>query len=179
MSLSNSQQAVLRGMGIGMLSTIVLITCGALLNPFGYADPLPLLHRISIAASSGALLAVCLAASIGRLAKHRFLTPEDVDGGGAHSGTARAQRLQAMLQNTLEQSVLAFLVYLVWAIRMPATTLSVLPIAAGAFFLGRILFFAGYEKGAASRALGFALSFYPSVGLLLCIVASEAAGWFQ
>ena len=49
----------------------------------------------------------CLAINIGLLARHRFFTPDDIDGGGLTPGTATAHILQSMLQNTLEQSVLA------------------------------------------------------------------------
>jgi hypothetical protein len=62
--------------------------------------------------------------------------------------------LQTLLQNTLEQSLIALLVYLGWALTMPATWLSVVPVAAMAFAIGRILFFLGYEKGAPSPSPG-------------------------
>ena len=39
------------------------------------------------------------------------------------------------------------------------------------FLLGRVLFFAGYAGGAPRRALGFALTFYPTVTLLLGALA--------
>jgi len=75
------------------------------------------------------------------------------------------------LQNTLEQSCLAVPVYIATAIVAPATVLSVVPAAAAMFFVGRLLFFAGYANGAPSRAYGFALTFYPTVLLLLLLVA--------
>ena len=51
---------------------------------------------------------------------------------------------------------------------MPASTLSTVPLAALAFAIGRVLFFRGYGDGARARALGFALTFYPSLAMLLC-----------
>jgi hypothetical protein len=42
-----------------------------------------------------------------------------------------------------------------------------LPAAAILFLIGRILFFLGYAEGAASRAFGFALTFYPTLMLLV------------
>ncbi len=179
MSLSEVQQGVLRGMIVGAVASAVLIACGALLNPAGYPLQLPLQHRFSIAAAGGAVLAFCLAVAIARLARHRFFSTQDIEGRGLHPGSLRAALLQALLQNTLEQSVLAFLVYLAWAARMPATTLSVIPLAAAAFFVGRVLFFAGYEKGPAARSLGFTLSFYPTIGMLACIIGVEVWGWFN
>ena len=112
------------------------------------------------------VLAVLVAASIGRLAKHRFFTAADIDGGGMSEGSERARVLQSLLQNTLEQALLAVLVWGGWALLAPASWLSVVPLAALSFALGRVLFFAGYAQGAPARALGFTLSFYPTMAML-------------
>tara|TARA_B100000700_G_C14671565_1_gene681045 strand:- start:333 stop:662 length:330 start_codon:yes stop_codon:yes gene_type:complete len=53
----------------------------------------------------------------------------------------RAKLLQALLQNTLEQTVLATIVYHVWAILMPKEWHLVIPLAALSFVIGRNLFF--------------------------------------
>jgi uncharacterized membrane protein YecN with MAPEG domain len=108
--------------------------------------------------------------TIGRLAKHRFFTPEDIDGGGFSDDSEQARSLQSLLQNTLEQFCIASSVYLAWAVVMPGQTLSVVPLSAIAFCVGRVLFFAGIKGGAPSRALGFALTFYPSVATLICML---------
>ena len=42
--------------------------------------------------------------------------------------------------------------------------------AALLFLIGRILFSRGYERGASARAVGFGLTFYPSV-LMLAVAA--------
>jgi hypothetical protein len=97
------------------------------------------------------------------LAKHRFFTPEDINGSALTEGTSRAKLLQALLQNTLEQLVLASSVYVSCSFIYPARCLVAIPAAAAMFFVGRILFFAGYSGGAPSRAFGFALTFYPTV----------------
>jgi hypothetical protein len=110
-----------------------------------------------------ALLVVTLAVNIALLARHRFFTPEDIDGGGLTEGTPRAQVLQSTLQNTLEQMVLAFAVHMVWAAAMPLEWQGAIPAAAVLFFVGRILFWRGYARGAPAPALGFALTFYPTL----------------
>ena len=170
MALTQKQRGVLLGMGVGLLSAIALIGIGAMTNPFGFDEDMGMASRIAVAIQCCALLCVFLVVSVGRLAGHRFFTPEDVDAGAAQGGSDRAHVLQSMLQNTLEQTVIASMVYMAWAVVMPAEWLSVVPMAAILFALGRILFFAGYEKGAPSRAFGFALGFYSSVGMLLCVV---------
>jgi hypothetical protein len=170
MSLTEKQVGVLKGMMVGASIAACIVIFGSYLNPFDYSESLNEVDRLSIAVSSCVIPTVFLGASIGRLAKHRFFTPEDIDGGGLSTGTQQANVLQSLLQNTIEQSLLATLVYFAWSIVMPATWLSVVPIAALSFGVGRLLFFRGYKGGAASRAIGFTLSFYPSIIMLIGIV---------
>lgn len=170
MALNIKQKGVLRGMAVGVVIAITLIVVGIVVNPFAYSPGLDLGSRIAVAIQWSLLPAICLAVSVGRLAKHRFFTPEDIDGSSATEGTQHAKVLQSLIQNTLEQSLLAALIYLAWSVMMPANWLSVVPLAAIAFAVGRVLFFVGYGKGAPSRAIGFTLAFYPSVGMLICLV---------
>jgi uncharacterized protein involved in response to NO len=41
------------------------------------------------------------------------------------------------------------------------------PVLAALFCAGRLLFWLGYERGAAARAVGFGLTFYPSLAVLI------------
>lgn len=132
-------------------------------------------ERIAFALRADAFLALWLAISVGLLARHRFFTPEDIDGGGLIPGTETANILQATLQNTLEQTVLAVLVHLAWAALMPISWMSAIPAAVVLFWGGRVLFVRGYRGGAPSRAVGFALTYYPSV-LMLVLVIGAAVG---
>jgi hypothetical protein len=117
-------------MALGVLASIILIAVGATLNPFDYTENVTHSDRISIAVQSGILIAFCLAITIGRLAKHRSFSTEDIDGSGLTDGSSKAKVLQSLLQNTIEQSILAILVYMAWAVIMPASWLSVIPLAA-------------------------------------------------
>ena len=158
-----------RGVAIGAL-TALAVTLAALAGA-AYWLPLPqsetmLPGRLRLFTLCSLAPALALAVAIARLARHRFCTPEDIDGSGLSAGSNRAKVLQALLQNTLEQSVLAWPVYGWWALAGPATTLAVVPVAATLFVLGRMLFFARYSRGAAGRAPGFGLTFYPTVVLL-------------
>ncbi len=168
MPLTENQQGVLKGMVGGMLFCVALITYGVLVNPLGYSPSMSLTQACSVALAAASVPASFLAISIARMAMHRFFTPEDIDAVGESAGTPRAKELQALLQNTLEQTVLATIAYLLWASQLPATWLSVIPLAALAFACGRILFFTSYHNGARRRAFGFALTFYPT----LCMLAS-------
>ena len=123
--------------------------------------------RLTYVLSWEVLTVLPLVLSIGALARHRFFTPADIDGSGLTQGTDKATILQAVLQNTLEQTVLAFITQTVWTAIMPATALGVVPAAAVMFLIGRATFALGYRHGAAARSFGFALTFYPSVIMLL------------
>lgn len=170
MQFTEKQSGVLKGVGFGLLMAIAIIVMGVWFNPFSFSDNLNEMERLSIALQCSLIPTFFLAISIGRLAKHRFFTPEDIDGGGLSHGSDEARVLQSLLQNTLEQFALAFVIYLSWSLMMPANWLSVVPLAAIAFAIGRVMFFVGYKHGAPSRAIGFTLAFYPSLMMMICII---------
>jgi uncharacterized membrane protein YecN with MAPEG domain len=179
MSLSKKQKGVLSGMLGGLSGAIALVAVGVLANPFGYSVDLALPQRLAVAANASLIPGASLVFCVARLAKHRFFTPDDIDGSALSHGSQRAALLQALLQNTLEQAVVAMCVYFVWATLAPSAWLSTVLLSAAAFGLGRVLFFIGYAGGAPHRALGFALTFYPSVlmGLVLLAVQIASAPW--
>jgi hypothetical protein len=177
MGLSAKQNGVRNGMLGGALLSVAMIAVGILVNPFDYTDTMALAPKFSVAIQSCALIIVFLVASVGRMAGQRFFTPADIDGSLADHGTQRAKVLQSMLQNTLEQCLIATFVYLGWAAVMPGGWLSVVPLAAVTFSMGRVLFFYGYERGAQARALGFAMTFYSSAAMMICIGVMVLKNW--
>ncbi len=166
MAVSSTQKGVMIGAIVAAVAALALLWLSVQHNPFAYHDDMGMSQRLEVALKASLVPALCLLIAIGRLANHRFLTPEDIDGSGLTVGTRQAKILQALLQNTLEQTVLAILVYLAWALLLPATWLSAVPAAAIAFALGRAMFFVRYQQGAAGRAFGFALTFYPTAAML-------------
>jgi uncharacterized MAPEG superfamily protein len=167
MKLSNKQHGVTKGMALGILISIAVLYVGITLKPCYDSDTLSLTTRLTVASHGLLLCALCLMLMIGRLAQHRFFSPEDIDASLSSTSSAQARIKQALLQNTLEQTVLAALAYVCWAMMMPSRWLSVIPLASFAFLIGRLLFFACYKKGAAARSLGFTLTFYPTLFMLL------------
>lgn len=123
------------------------------------------LASLSVVAPSTSLF-ICIA----RLARHRFLTPEDIQGSALAEYSDQALLLQALLQNTLEQAAFAVPLYFAASLIFPHTLLPLIPTAAILFFVGRLLFIRGYPAGAPSRAMGFALTFYPSVSMLIFVI---------
>lgn len=167
MPYTEKQKGVLRGVFPAAL-VMVAGLCGAVfLVP---AQVLPVDDpgtRLTWAVAWALLPILSLMICVMRVANHRFATPEDIDGSGLTGGTARVLVLRAILQNTLEQAVLACASYLIWAATMPHSWIGAIPAAAILFVAGRILFARGYERGAPGRALGFGLTAYPTFAMLI------------
>ena len=177
-ALTLKQRGVLKGMITGATITVVVIAAAITMVPSLLSPPASAGERVAFALRMDAFLALWLGISIGLLAKHRFFTAADIDGGGLTHGTETAHILQASLQNTLEQTVLAVLVHVSWAIVMPPAWMSAIPAAVVLFLIGRVLFVRGYRGGAPSRALGFALTFYPSMLMLIGVIVAAIKDWF-
>lgn len=166
MELSEKQKGVVRGVIPAALVTLAGFAGASVLIPM---SALPLDEpgaRLAWALPWALVPVLALMVSIMRVANHRFSSPEDIDGSGLTAGTDRVLVLRAILQNTLEQAVLAVAAYLIWATVMPHSWLRAIPIAALLFVTGRILFARGYERGAPGRAMGFGLTAYPTFGML-------------
>ena len=173
MSFARTQAGVALGMAAGFAATFAAFAWPRLPPvPPGTDDRLALWLAASLAVASWLLIGVVL------LARHRFFTPADIEGGGLTEGTATAKLLQTLIQNTLEQAALAIPAYGAWLWLMPEGRRGLVIACAGLFFLGRLLFFALYAQGAPWRALGFTLTFYPTVGLYLFLLPAAASRLF-
>ena len=179
MTLTTKQSGVLKGIITGACITVIALVVALFAGPVTVSLNAAVGERIAFALKADLFVVLWLAVSIGQLARHRFFTPEDIDGGGLTHGTDKTRILQSTLQNTLEQTVLAVLVHVIWAATMPASWATAIPAAVILFIVGRILFTRGYSGGASSRALGFALTFYPSVAMLVVIAIRGAAELFS
>jgi hypothetical protein len=168
LNLTDKQKGVIRGVVPAALWSVAGF-CAALLIP---VSALPVDEpgaRLAWALQWALLPILTVMISIMRVANHRFATPEDIDGSGLTAGTPRVLVLRAILQNTLEQALLACAAYLIWAAVTPPGWLRAIPIAALLFVAGRILFARGYERGAPGRAMGFGLTAYPTFGMLVTL----------
>jgi uncharacterized membrane protein YecN with MAPEG domain len=161
--LDNEQRGVLIGMASALLMAMAVLTLSAIFGGTRFTASASIEFRLELLAACLMAPATALFICIARLAKHRFFTPEDINGSALTEGTSRAKLLQALLQNTLEQVALALPVYLVCSFIFPSNFLGLVPAAAAMFFVGRVLFYIGYSGGASSRAFGFAFTFYPTV----------------
>jgi hypothetical protein len=167
--LTEKQRGVVRGVIPAALLSLVGLCGVSLLLP---ASVLPVDEpgaRLAWALQWSLLAILMLMVAIGRVANLRFYTPEDIDGAGLTDGTPQARLHRAILQNTLEQAVLAVAAYAIWAVVMPHSWLRSIAVAALLFVAGCLLFARGYRRGAAGRALGFGLTAYPTFGMLATV----------
>ena len=171
MGFDSTQKGVARGMAAAVVFAVAVFAFAYFLQWPNFPSQTSVVLRLKLAAWAALAPAAALFVCIARLAKHRFTTPQDIHGSALTEGTERAKLLQALLQNTLEQAVLAIPVYLATALVFPPRLLPLVAAAAALFVVGRIAFFRGYAAGAPSRAAGFGLTFYPSVALLVSVVA--------
>lgn len=153
------------------MAAAVLVTVTALSMALLVGDASPLSDRLRAMAAATVLAAAWLMAAIGNVARLRFFSASDI-GGSAGMGVASSavMRGNAVVQNTLEQLALAVPVYAALAIVVDRAV-AVLLVTSLLFCIGRALFWAGYGRGARGRALGFTLTFYPTVGALLIVAA--------
>ncbi|HEX8364503.1 MAG TPA: MAPEG family protein [Allosphingosinicella sp.] len=164
-SFRKRQVGVAAGMAGGLAFTLVALFWPELPNVPSGSD-----GKISLWLGCATVAGFFLLVSIARLAGHRFFTPEDIDGGGMSGNTPRAALLQSLIQNTLEQTLLATIAWGAWLWLGPPDRGGLVIVFVLAFAAGRLLFFAGYSHGAPFRALGFTLTFYPSVALYLMLL---------
>jgi hypothetical protein len=168
--MDTTQKGVARGMASAVAVAAAVFVLAYVLQWPSFPSHTPLALRLELAALAALAPVAVLFVCIARLAKHRFSTPADIQGSGLTEGTERARLLQSLLQNTLEQTVLAIPVYLAAALILPPRLLPMIAAAAALFLIGRVLFFRGYASGAPSRAAGFGLTFYSSVAMLMLVV---------
>ena len=163
------QRGVALRMAAALCVTVVVsITC----LYRGAATPATLAERLVVMATADLFVLCWLAVTIGNVARLRFFSADDIGGSGSGTDTTQVGRAKAILQNTLEQAVLAVLVHLALAVLVASSVPLIIALAA-LFGIGRLLFWVGYAKGAEARALGFALTFYPSLaGLVIAVIAT-------
>lgn len=154
------QRGVGRGIALAMAITLIILGLAAWLARS--QEPTPFDARLEHALRLVPFVVVWLFATIANVARLRFFSERDIGGGGSEDDTIKVREARAILQNTLEQVVLAVAAQLVVAASFNPSGPLVVALA-GLFAIGRLLFWIGYRRGARGRALGFGLTFYPSV----------------
>jgi hypothetical protein len=92
------------------------------------------------------------------VASIRFRSDADRPGSAYAPPSPRLAVAAAVLQNSLEQTVLAIGSHLVLATVLRGDELIVLPALVGLYLIGRVAFAVAYPRGATARAFGMALT---------------------
>ena len=169
MRLDAKQRGVALGMMLGLVVAVAMLALGARLATWG-----PPGGSVETLGAAVAILGLWAAAAIGNVARLRFFDPRAIDGAAGSDDPPGLRIADAVLRNTLEQAVLALLAYVALAATL-AGAAPTIALLIGCFSVGRVMFWAGYPGGAANRALGFALTFYPSVLALIMVLVRLVA----
>ncbi|MEM7073848.1 MAG: MAPEG family protein [Pseudomonadota bacterium] len=153
------------GMAAGLIWAVVLLWAGRQISvPIGAIQPTLM----------GAVFApgLVLVAMVGRIAQRRFFDATLIDGQAPRPGTA-ADIDARVLQNTLEQTVLALCIWPLVGFTLGAGVVLVLGLG---FAVARLAFWVGYHRAPPLRAFGFAATFYPTVVAGLWVLARLLSG---
>ena len=177
MALDPTQRNVVKGIVLAALFSAVALLVGYLWFPWAPKDMQSTADRLAFALSCDVFVLLWLLAGVVRVARMRFFSPQDMDGAGLTVETAPIKAERAVLQNTLEQVVLAIGAHLALATLLPAENLGVIPTLVAIFAVGRLAFWLNYRHGAMARAFGFGTTFYPTVfayGLAVILIFMRA-----
>lgn len=161
---AREQRRVAVRMAAATATATIALVVGLALAPD--PGPIAISDRLAFALRCDVFVFAWVVAMVARSAAMRFFSPGDIDSSAATPGP-QVTNARAVLQNTLEQAVIAAPAHLALATLLPACMLVAVPIAVVLFGVGRALFWAGFARGAVPRAFGFALTFYPTVAAYL------------
>ncbi len=160
--MSRDQRLILAGMAGALGITVALFFL-----PVGHGGG----DALRIACLCLVAPALCVMGGVGFIANRRFLHAEAIHGA---ANTPAIELGQKYLTNTVEQSVLAAMAWLAFAGASADRAAAMLPALAVTFVAARMAFAIGYAIAPCARAFGFALTFYPSVAVILFTLAALA-----
>ena len=156
------ERAIRRDSTIATIATLVGYASAFWIGPALADLPVDMAGRLGFAALWFAVPGFVLLVAILMVSTTRRFSAEDIGGQAAGPPSARLAIKAAFLQNTLEQTVLAAGFYFALAAVAGGAWLALLPVAAGLFVIGRVLFYRGYPRGAQGRSLGMGLTMMPA-----------------
>ncbi|MEJ6788178.1 MAPEG family protein [Brevundimonas sp. BR2-1] len=167
MTFTAEQRAIAVRSGLAILMTAVAIASARLwLSPplLGAAPDMSTADRLAYALKADLLVLLWLAGCLRAVASIRFRSDADRPGSAYGAPSPRLAVPAAVLQNSLEQTVLAVGAHLVLATVLRGEEMIVLPVLVALYLVGRVLFALGYARGAAARAFGMALTGASTLG---------------
>lgn len=175
---SSDQWGIVRGSMLALAVAGVILAAAYFWMPphvLGLNEDMAFDQRMTFVLKLDLLLFLWLAGCVRAVSSKRFYSPADIRGSAFGPPSPAIAVRAAILQNSLEQTVMFFAATLILAALMRGNELVLMPFLVGLFLLGRISFAFGYAKGASGRAFGMALTAAPlivSFGLALWFIAS-------
>ena len=175
---SSDRMGIIRGSAAALALAAVVLAAGYVwlpLGPLGLNPEIGLGERIAFALKADILMFLWLAGCVGAVSRGRFYSPADIRGSVFGEPSPAIAVRAAVLQNSLEQTVLAFGAHLTPAALLRGTELVLIPLLVALFLVGRMAFAFGYAKRASSRAFGMALtgaSIIASYGIMVGLIVA-------
>ena len=166
MTFDPEQRSIVLQSALAVLFCTAVLAGGYLWLPpeiLGVTTPAMLADRIAFALKWDLLIFIWLAGSVGAVSRKRFWSPADRQGSAYSEPSPALAIRRANLQNTLEQTVLAFAAHLVLATLLRDRELVLIPLLVIIFIVGRVTFVIGYARSPISRAFGMAVTAAPVV----------------
>jgi hypothetical protein len=164
--MRRKQLLVLVGMALAVAVLLILASMHDIAHSFAAPEGDDEAARLAFGARWLLVPALCLLTGIGAMANRRFFSDDAID--GTRMPASRSLEINIRYnQNTLEQVLLAAVTWIGLALALPHDRLGLIGVLAITFALGRALFWTGYLIAPWARAIGFGLTFYPTVVALL------------
>ena len=166
MALDKEQTGILGRSALAIITTGAVLGAGYLWLPAGFLglnDTMAAGDRIAFALKADLLIFLWLAGCLRAVASGRFRVPVDRKGAAYGEPTPALAIRIAILQNSLEQTVLAVGAHLILATVLRGPELVLIPISVFLYLVGRASFAVNYPKGAVARSFGMALTGGPII----------------
>lgn len=176
-SLSADQKGVIR---YGLIGLAFAVGAGLPAYLWAPRDWLPgmtdVADRFTFALKWDIPVLIWLAGCVRQVSSGRFRSPADIAGSAFSTPSHAIAVKRAVLQNSLEQTVLALGAHLALAATLRGRELILIPILVALYLAGRIWFALGYARGAPGRAGGMVLTAGPTFAALLLAGGLALAG---
>ncbi|MBX3562642.1 MAG: MAPEG family protein [Sphingomonas sp.] len=166
MALDAEQRGILRQSALAILAAGFAMIAGYLWlpgEPLGVTESPGSGDRIAFALKWDLPVFLWLAGCLRAVASGRFREPADRKGSAYGEPTPGLAVRIAILQNTLEQTVLAVGSHLLLAAVLRGAELVLIPVSVAVYLVGRAAFAIAYRHGAVARAFGMALTATPII----------------
>ena len=179
MPWSADQRSIVRDSFLAIAVCAAILAAGYAWLPaswFGLKTSFATADRIAFALQADLAIFLWLAGCVRAVSKGRFDTPGDIGGSASGPPSPALKVRAAVLQNSLEQTVLAFGAHLILATVLLGSELVLIPLSVVLYLVGRAAFGINYSKGAVARAFGMALTGAPIIAGYMLAVALMIAG---